>query len=151
MLPSAYEEDGPGCGIALPGPADAFQLQEEEYKRRIELEAEERKLEETLEYQRRIENEAKQKHLAEQHKQISRTTIETAATVAIPDSNLWHSVDGKYANEQWKNRKVSLPFLRLFSPEIIFTLYFVDYLWKKNDFFLVSSSNDSFASRKKRE
>ncbi|GMH16830.1 hypothetical protein Nepgr_018671 [Nepenthes gracilis] len=34
----------------------------------IELEAEERKLEETLEYQRRIENEAKQKHVAEQRK-----------------------------------------------------------------------------------
>ncbi|GMJ13764.1 hypothetical protein like AT3G47890 [Hibiscus trionum] len=42
--------------------------QEEELRQKIELEAEERKLEETLEYQRRIENEAKQKQLAEQNK-----------------------------------------------------------------------------------
>ncbi|KAK8958855.1 hypothetical protein KSP40_PGU009913 [Platanthera guangdongensis] len=42
------------------------QLKEEELKRRVELEEEERKLEETLEFQRRIEDEAKQKHLAEQ-------------------------------------------------------------------------------------
>ncbi|CAN0903480.1 hypothetical protein LINGRAHAP2_LOCUS22584 [Linum grandiflorum] len=40
--------------------------QEEEFRRKIELEEEERKLEETLEFQRRIENEAKLKHLAEQ-------------------------------------------------------------------------------------
>ncbi|KAI3899166.1 hypothetical protein MKW92_052276 [Papaver armeniacum] len=38
--------------------------QEEEYRHKIELEAEERKLEEILEYQRSIENEGKQKHLA---------------------------------------------------------------------------------------
>ncbi|OMO57243.1 Peptidase C19, ubiquitin carboxyl-terminal hydrolase 2 [Corchorus olitorius] len=48
--------------------SDDSKQQEEEFRRKIELEAEERKLEETLEYQRRIENEAKQKHLAEQHK-----------------------------------------------------------------------------------
>lgn len=41
---------------------------EEEFRRKIELEAEERKLEETLEYQRRIENEAKQKLLAQQRR-----------------------------------------------------------------------------------
>ncbi|XP_021761693.1 uncharacterized protein LOC110726521 isoform X1 [Chenopodium quinoa] len=41
---------------------------EEEFRRKIELEAEERKLEETLEYQRRLENEAKQKLLAEQRR-----------------------------------------------------------------------------------
>lgn len=40
-------------------------LKQEEFRRKVELEAEERKLEETLEYQRRIEDEAKQKHLAE--------------------------------------------------------------------------------------
>ncbi|VAI09243.1 unnamed protein product [Triticum turgidum subsp. durum] len=45
--------------------------QEEEHRHRVQLEAEERKLEETLEYQRRIEEEAKQKHLAEQ----SRSTL----------------------------------------------------------------------------
>ncbi|KAK1407285.1 hypothetical protein QVD17_38899 [Tagetes erecta] len=52
-----------------------FQQQEDEARRRkIELEAEERKLEETLKYQRRIEDEAKQRHLAEQHKNSSRLT-----------------------------------------------------------------------------
>ncbi|XP_047338638.1 uncharacterized protein LOC124942221 isoform X3 [Impatiens glandulifera] len=45
--------------------------EEEDFKRKIELEAEERKLEETLEYQRRIEDEAKQKHLAIQHKKLN--------------------------------------------------------------------------------
>lgn len=40
----------------------------DDFRRKIELEAEERKLEETLEFQRRIENEAKQKLLAEQHR-----------------------------------------------------------------------------------
>ncbi|XP_050220988.1 uncharacterized protein LOC126671275 [Mercurialis annua] len=45
---------------------DDMKQQEEEFKRKIELEEEERKLEETLEYQRQIENEAKLKHLAEQ-------------------------------------------------------------------------------------
>ncbi|GAV66724.1 UCH domain-containing protein/DUF629 domain-containing protein/DUF627 domain-containing protein [Cephalotus follicularis] len=52
---------------------DDLKQQEEEFRRRIELEAEERKLQETLEYQRRIENEAKQKHLAEQHKKSGQT------------------------------------------------------------------------------
>lgn len=41
---------------------------EEEFRRKIELEAEERKLEETLEYQRQLENQAKQKLLAEQRR-----------------------------------------------------------------------------------
>lgn len=53
--------------------SDDLKLQEEELRRKIELEEEERKLEETLEYQRRIENEAKQKHLAEQNKKSTRT------------------------------------------------------------------------------
>ncbi|KAI3454607.1 hypothetical protein Pfo_011270 [Paulownia fortunei] len=105
LLPSAHEEEGPGSGIAFPGPYDALRLQEEEYKRRIELEAEERKLEETLEYQRHIENEAKQKHLAEQHKKISKTTSEKAETVVMPDAYLRLSDDDKYANEQWTNSK----------------------------------------------
>ncbi|KFK34093.1 hypothetical protein AALP_AA5G101100 [Arabis alpina] len=50
---------------------EALKEQEEEYRRRIELEDEERKLEKTLEYQRRIENEAKEKHIAEQQKKYS--------------------------------------------------------------------------------
>lgn len=56
--------------------SDDLKLQEEELRRKIELEEEERKLEETLEYQRRIENEAKQKHLAEQNKKSTRTYLE---------------------------------------------------------------------------
>ncbi|XP_068651792.1 uncharacterized protein [Aristolochia californica] len=55
---------------------DNLKQEEEEIRRKIELEAEERKLEETLEYQRRIEDEAKQKHLAEQHKKASRAVSE---------------------------------------------------------------------------
>ncbi|GLT46395.1 hypothetical protein SLA2020_201490 [Shorea laevis] len=58
---------------------DDLKLQEEEFRRKIELEEEERKLEETLEYQRRIENEAKQKHLAEQHKKSSQTFLDNVA------------------------------------------------------------------------
>ncbi|XP_010503407.1 PREDICTED: uncharacterized protein LOC104780601 isoform X2 [Camelina sativa] len=50
---------------------EALNEEEEEYRRRIELEEEERKLEKTLEYQRRIENEAKEKHIAEQKKKYS--------------------------------------------------------------------------------
>ncbi|XP_047083671.1 uncharacterized protein LOC124694764 [Lolium rigidum] len=45
--------------------------QEEELRHRVQLEAEERKLEETLEYQRWIEEQAKQKHLAEQSRSTS--------------------------------------------------------------------------------
>jgi len=47
-----------GCGVE----------ELEDFRRKIELEAEERKLEETLEFQRRLENEAKQKLLAEQRR-----------------------------------------------------------------------------------
>ncbi|KAK4437120.1 hypothetical protein Salat_0045900 [Sesamum alatum] len=105
LLSNAYDEEGPVSGSAIPGPDDAVRLQEEEYKRRIELEAEERKLEETLEYQRRIENEAKQKHLAEQHKKFLKTTSEKAETAALPDAYLRRSNDDMYANEQRENRK----------------------------------------------
>ena len=47
---------------------DHLKQNEEEFRCRVELEAEEKKLEETLEYQRRIEDEAKKKHFAEQFK-----------------------------------------------------------------------------------
>ncbi|KAI3987780.1 hypothetical protein MKX01_028514 [Papaver californicum] len=59
-----------------------FEQQEEELRRKMELEAEERMLEETLEYQRRIENEAKQKHLAEQHKRASGMILENVDVVS---------------------------------------------------------------------
>ncbi|KAE8674698.1 hypothetical protein F3Y22_tig00111721pilonHSYRG00032 [Hibiscus syriacus] len=60
--------------------------QEEELRRKIELEAEEKKLEETLEYQRRIENEAKQKQLAKQNKKSNQAYAKNAA----------HSLHGAY-------------------------------------------------------
>ncbi|PIA62439.1 hypothetical protein AQUCO_00200449v1 [Aquilegia coerulea] len=53
-----------------------FKQEQEEYRRKIELEEVERKLEETLEYQRKIENEFKLKHLAEQQKKASGTLVE---------------------------------------------------------------------------
>ncbi|XP_075101122.1 uncharacterized protein LOC107764486 [Nicotiana tabacum] len=68
--------DGDDQESEIPQTGNSLNLQEEEYRRMIELEAEERKLEETLEYQRRIENEAKLKHLAEQHKKSARTIQE---------------------------------------------------------------------------
>ncbi|KAL8457300.1 hypothetical protein ACS0TY_035232 [Phlomoides rotata] len=105
LLPSAHEEEGPVSGIALPLPDDALQLEKEVYQRRIELEAEEKKLEETLEYQRRIENEAKHKHLADQHKKLSSTTSEKTETIEMQDA-YWRQYDhDKYANEQLTNRK----------------------------------------------
>lgn len=60
--------------------------QEEEVRRKIELEAEERKLEETLEYQRRIENEAKLKHLAEQQHKKSNHLFSHKATEDLHDA-----------------------------------------------------------------
>lgn len=67
--------------------SDDLKRQEEEHRLKIELEEEERKLEETLEYQRRIENEAKLKHLAEQqHKKSGRTLPEKVA--GLPDNCL---------------------------------------------------------------
>lgn len=106
VLPSAHEEEAPVSGIAVPSPDE---LEKEVYQRRIELEAEEKKLEETLEYQRRIENEAKHKHLVDQHKRISEATSEKTETIEMQYA-YWRQYDNeKYANEQLRNRKVSLP------------------------------------------
>ncbi|PPR91316.1 hypothetical protein GOBAR_AA29373 [Gossypium barbadense] len=57
---------------------DDLKQQEEEFRRKIELEEEERMLEETLEYQRWIENGAKPKHLAEQNTRTIQTHAEKA-------------------------------------------------------------------------
>ncbi|PIN12015.1 Ubiquitinyl hydrolase 1 [Handroanthus impetiginosus] len=105
LLPTGQDEESPGSEITDPGTDDASRLLEEEYKRKIELEAEERKLEETLEYQRRIENEAKQKHLAEQHKKISKIAGEKAEPIAMSDACLRHNDDEKVVNDQWTNSK----------------------------------------------
>ncbi|KAF3437790.1 hypothetical protein FNV43_RR20546 [Rhamnella rubrinervis] len=75
-FPVAYDGDHPDSEIFGSFNDDDLTLQEEEFRRRIEIEEEERKLEETLEYQRRIENEAKQKHLAEQYRKSPCTHLE---------------------------------------------------------------------------
>ncbi|XP_019463356.1 PREDICTED: uncharacterized protein LOC109362190 isoform X1 [Lupinus angustifolius] len=69
VAPNSYFQD-----IVVTMNGDAMEHQEEEFRRKIELE-EEKKLEETLEFQRRIENEVKQKHLAEQQKKSSGTYL----------------------------------------------------------------------------
>ncbi|XP_057514658.1 LOW QUALITY PROTEIN: uncharacterized protein LOC130796340 [Actinidia eriantha] len=91
--PVVSNGDHPDSEIAVSVYGDASKLEEEEIRRKIELEAEERKLEETLEYQRRIEDEAKQKYLAEQHKKAKRT---------IPEK---HSDDDQDVHKQLKHCK----------------------------------------------
>lgn len=71
---SEFLDDGDILEHDYVASGDYLKQQEEELKLRVELEAEERKLEETLEYQRRIEDEAKQKHLAEQLKNSTVTS-----------------------------------------------------------------------------
>ncbi|KAL6566178.1 hypothetical protein OROGR_001793 [Orobanche gracilis] len=110
LLPSGYDEEGLNVEIADHGADDAtLRLEEEEYKRIIELEADERKLEETLEYQRRVENEAKQKHLAEQYKKNSKAVEEKAEPI-IYDACLRFDVNDKDVSDQWTttNRKEPL-------------------------------------------
>ncbi|XP_043726329.1 uncharacterized protein LOC122672887 isoform X2 [Telopea speciosissima] len=92
--PVASDENHPYSEIAVSVSSDDWRQQEEEFKRIIELEAEERKLEETLEYQRRIEDEAKQKHLAEQHKKACGTISEDVAE-GLPCVNLKANADDK--------------------------------------------------------
>lgn len=79
-----YESEGLDCDIANAVIGDSLGEQEWESRHRLELEAEERKLEETLEYQRRIENEAKQKHLAEQHKRTMKKSAEKVEANILP-------------------------------------------------------------------
>ncbi|KAJ9677302.1 hypothetical protein PVL29_022349 [Vitis rotundifolia] len=83
---------------------DNSKHQEEELRRKIELEAEERKLEETLEYQRRIENEAKQKHLAEQRKKTTGIIPEKVVT-GLSGGYLNPSADEHDAHEQLEHFK----------------------------------------------
>lgn len=83
---------------------DDSKHQEEELRRKIELEAEERKLEETLEYQRRIENEAKQKHLAEQRKKTT-GIIPEKVVIGFSVGYLNPSADEHDAHEQLEHFK----------------------------------------------
>ena len=93
----------------------AFHQQEDEARRRkIELEAEERKLEETLEYQRRIEDEAKQKHLAEQHKNSSKVIPMSMVPVEISDVYMKHNIGNHVDDERKPSRLVSI-FLMIFT------------------------------------
>uniref|UniRef100_A0A5B7ACF7 USP domain-containing protein n=1 Tax=Davidia involucrata TaxID=16924 RepID=A0A5B7ACF7_DAVIN len=103
-FPVASDGDHPESENVVSVSGDALEQQEEEFRCRIELEAEERKLEETLEYQRRIENEAKQKHLAEQHKKIART-IPEKITIGRPDAYLKHSDDDQDVHDQLEHCK----------------------------------------------
>lgn len=98
----ASDGDAAEVDIAVFENGDALRLQEEEFRRKIELEADERKLEETLEYQRRIENEAKQKHLAELQKKSAQTNPEKKVAVAIHDNLLGLVPDVEGADEHFK-------------------------------------------------
>ncbi|KAI3977988.1 hypothetical protein MKX01_032365 [Papaver californicum] len=80
-----------------------FEQQEEELRRKMELEAEERMLEETLEYQRRIENEAKQKHLAEQHKRASGIILENVDVVS--SVGYYNHADNAEVQKQFRQSK----------------------------------------------
>uniref|UniRef100_A0A2P2MPN3 USP domain-containing protein n=2 Tax=Rhizophora mucronata TaxID=61149 RepID=A0A2P2MPN3_RHIMU len=70
-FPVASDSDRLGPELVLPVNGEDLKQQEEEFRSKIELEAEERKVQESLEYQRRIENETKQQHLAEQQNKKS--------------------------------------------------------------------------------
>ncbi|PON86059.1 Zinc finger, C2H [Trema orientale] len=100
-LPVAYDGDHQDSEIVVSVNGDDLKQQEEELKRRIELEAEERKLEETLEFQRRMENEAKQKLLAEQHRKATQTYHEKVAEGML-DANLESGSVDLVGHEQFK-------------------------------------------------
>ncbi|KAL8091545.1 uncharacterized protein LOC141692568 isoform X2 [Apium graveolens] len=86
-----------GSGVDLTNEEDELQ------RRNLEIEAEERKLEETLEYQRRIECEAKEKLLAEQHKRSAMTTLEINAAVDRPDDHFRNKDNDKHVPEAMDN------------------------------------------------
>ncbi|KAK0588126.1 hypothetical protein LWI29_034754 [Acer saccharum] len=100
-FPVESDGDHPESETVVSVNGDELRLQEEEFRRKIELEAEERKLEETLEYQRRIENEAKLKHLAEQHRRSIQTFSEKVADGAHND-NLDNGANDLYIHESSK-------------------------------------------------
>lgn len=110
-------------------PVDAVgkdSLSQEEYKRQIELEAEEKMLEETLEYQRRIENEAKLKHLAEQHKKDVTTLPEKMPAEVTPDACLSHEED-QDTNEQQKSTKKVIAFFHFLCCTLVLDMTFFNF------------------------
>ncbi|KAJ6888568.1 hypothetical protein NC652_029598 [Populus alba x Populus x berolinensis] len=74
-IPVATDGDYPDSQCHLSRNGDDLRQQEEEFRWKIEIEEEERMLEESLKYQRRIENEAKKRHLAEQQYKKSHITL----------------------------------------------------------------------------
>jgi len=105
--------------------SDALRLQEEELRRKSELEADERRLEEALEYQRRVENEAKQKLLAELQKKSAQTNLEDKVALAEHDNpiELVPSVEG--AEEHFKPSVV----VNVIFFVILFLLGYFSELW----------------------
>ncbi|KAJ7945956.1 Ubiquitin carboxyl-terminal hydrolase-like protein [Quillaja saponaria] len=97
--PVAPDSDHPETEIIVSMNSDDFEQQEEEFRLKIELEEEEKKLEETLEFQRQIENEAKQKHLAEQHKK-SNFPYPEKVVEDLHDAHFKPVADDPYAHEQ---------------------------------------------------
>ncbi|CAN6823680.1 unnamed protein product [Brassica oleracea] len=83
-LPSVASFGDPSEADVVPEAVESLKEQEEECRRRTELELDEIKLEETLEYQRRIEDEAKEKHIAEQQKKYS-SLVTTSDAEAVHD------------------------------------------------------------------
>ncbi|KAL0678583.1 hypothetical protein Bca4012_006564 [Brassica carinata] len=83
-LPSVASFGDPSEADVVPEAVESSKEQEEECRRRTELELDEIKLEETLEYQRRIEDEAKGKHIAEQQKKYS-SLVTTSDAEAVHD------------------------------------------------------------------
>uniref|UniRef100_A0A0E0K976 USP domain-containing protein n=1 Tax=Oryza punctata TaxID=4537 RepID=A0A0E0K976_ORYPU len=68
VRPDSVDEETSEQSLSI---SDNYLHDQEEFRNRLRLEAEERKLEETLEYQRWIEEEAKKKHFAEQYRRTS--------------------------------------------------------------------------------
>ncbi|KAA0057919.1 Peptidase C19, ubiquitin carboxyl-terminal hydrolase 2 [Cucumis melo var. makuwa] len=94
--------DAAEVDIAVSENSDALRLEEEEIRRKIELEADERKLEETLEYQRRIEKEAKQKHLAELQKKSAQTNLKKKVALAVPENPIGFTPSVEGVDEHFK-------------------------------------------------
>lgn len=78
--------------------SDDLDQQEEEFRLKIELEEDEKKLVETLEYQRKIENEAREKHLAKQQMKSSGAYLEKAED-KTQDAQLKVVADGSDVHE----------------------------------------------------
>lgn len=112
-IPVATDGDHPDSEIVNSLNGEDLKQEDEEFRRRVELEALERKLEETLEYQRRIEKEAKQKHLAEQHKKSSCTHPEKLDDGPLNDVYLERGPVDSGVQEQSK------PFVQVFGCDLI--------------------------------